>query len=341
MVNFHYPVYRKGFGLSREKKFRSNVKIRDFDMKPIESTVNQNSQYKGLGYAIAAYLCWGFMPLYWALFGEVRGWEVIAHRVVWSLLFISVFLAVNGRIGIISSTLTGIKASSVQCLNLLLAATLAAVNWWINVYAVNANSVVELGIGMFLTPLMSVAFGVIFFSERLSKLKQISVLLPTIGVLAMIVTFGRFPWIALGVSSTWALYGVFKKRMGIDPWASNFLEACLMFPFALAFLFYLWNTDQGAFLLGGSKISWLLVSVGLVTSVPMIAFSAAANYLRFSILGFVQYLNPILTMFVGLVFFQETFDEKQLIPLLFIWGGIGIFIVAEILESQEKVLQKS
>lgn len=326
---------RPGKGFSEVAKFRSVF------MKSIESSVNQNSQYKGLGYAIAAYLCWGFMPLYWALFGQVRGWEVIAHRVVWSLLFISLFLLVNRRMGLISSTLTSIKASQVQCFNLLMAASLAAVNWWINVYAVNANSVVELGIGMFLTPLMSVAFGVIFFSERLSKLKQISVLLPTVGVLAMIATFGRFPWIALGVSSTWALYGVFKKRMGIDPWASNFLEACLMFPLALAFLFYLWNTDQGAFILGGSKISWLLVSVGIVTSVPMIAFSAAANYLRFSVLGFVQYLNPILTMFVGLVFFHEAFDEKQLIPLLFIWSGIGIFIVAEFLESQEKVFHKS
>lgn len=307
-------------------------------MQSIESSINQNSQVKGLGYAVLANLCWGFMPLYWALFGQVRGWEVIAHRIVWSLIFISLFLLVIGRTTLISSTLKKIRENSFQLLNLFTAATLAAVNWWINVYAVNANSIIELGIGMFLTPLMSVAFGIIFFSEKLSKLKQLSVLLPMIGVLVMIVTFGRFPWIALGVSCTWSLYGVFKKRMGIDPWVSNLFEACLMLPFALAFIFYLWNTDPGAFIQNGTKISWLLVSVGIVTSVPMIAFSAAANYLKISVLGFVQYLNPILTMCVGLIFFHEAFNQTQLIPLLFIWSGIGIFMYAEFVENQRNTI---
>ncbi|MVX57424.1 EamA family transporter RarD [Parasutterella muris] len=289
-----------------------------------------NNQVKGLAASFGAYLCWGFMPLYWALFGHVRGWEVIGHRVLWSLLIISALLLLLGRLEVIKSTVRGVVRSKIQLFNLFMAAVLAAVNWWINVYSVSINQVVELGIGMFLTPLISVVLGVIFFRETLSRLKWVSVILPAIGVLLMIYTFGRIPWIALGVSSTWALYGVFKKRLGIDPWVSNLLEASLMLPFACAYLYYLWTTGQGAFIAGGTQITWLLISVGLVTSVPMILFSAAANYLPMSILGFTQYLNPILTLLVGLVFFNEPFDESRLIPLCFIWSGIVLFIYAEL-----------
>ena len=255
-----------------------------------------NNQVKGLAASFGAYLCWGFMPLYWALFGHVRGWEVIGHRVLWSLLIISALLLLLGRLEVIKSTVRGVVRSKIQLFNLFMAAVLAAVNWWINVYSVSINQVLELGIGMFLTPLISVVLGVIFFRETLSRLKWVSVILPAIGVLLMIYMFGRIPWIALGVSSTWALYGVFKKRLGINPWVSNLLEASLMLPFACVYLYYLWTTGQGAFIAGGTQITWLLISVGLVTSVPMILFSAAANYLPMSILGFTQYLNPFASL---------------------------------------------
>ena len=204
------------------------------------------AQTKGLLAAVGAYLCWGFMPLYWALFGGVRGWEVIGHRVLWSLILISAFLMLIGRFSEIFSTLRTFKKQPIQYFNLFAAAAIAAINWWINVYAATSNQVVELGIGMFLTPLFTVALGVVFFRERLSRLKQLSVFLPFLGVCIMIYTLGRMPWIALGVSSSWALYGVFKKRLGIDPWVSNALEASLMLPFAIAYLFYLDANGVGA-----------------------------------------------------------------------------------------------
>lgn len=295
----------------------------------------ENSRTKGLAAAVGAYLCWGFMPLYWSLFGEVKGWEVISHRVLWSLILIVAFLVFLGRFGKIFTTLNSFKKHPVGYLNLLGASIFAAVNWWINVYAAASNHVVELGIGMFLTPLFTVALGVVFFKERLSPQKQLAVFLPFIGICLMIYTFGAFPWIALGVSFTWAMYGVFKKCLGIDPWVSNALEAALMLPFALGYLIYLNNAGLSSFISGGSEISLLLVSVGLVTSVPMIAFSAAANLLPLSILGFIQYLNPILTLFVGLIFFREPFHSAQLVPLCFIWSGIILFLFSEVKEIRQ------
>lgn len=270
------------------------------------------AQTKGLLAAVGAYLCWGFMPLYWALFGSVRGWEVIGHRVLWSLVLISAFLMLIGRFSEIFSTLQTFKKQPIQYFNLFAAAAIAAINWWINVYAATSNQVVELGIGMFLTPLFTVALGVVFFRERLSRLKQLSVFLPFLGVCIMIYTLGRMPWIALGVSSSWALYGVFKKRLGIDPWVSNALEASLMLPFAIAYLFYLDANGVGAFIAGGTYIT---------------------------ILGFIQYMNPILTLLVGLVFFHEPFNHQQLIPLLFIWAGILTFIYSEFREKAARKAQ--
>ena len=119
------------------------------------------AQTKGLLAAVGAYLCWGFMPLYWALFGSVCGWEVIGHRVLWSLILISAFLMLIGRFSEIFSTLRSFKKKPIQYFNLFAAASIAAINWWINVYAATSNQVVELGIGMFLTPLFTVALGVV------------------------------------------------------------------------------------------------------------------------------------------------------------------------------------
>lgn len=188
------------------------------------------------------------MPLYWASSDMSEAGKSRTPAFFGLLLIISALLLLLGRLEVIKSTVRGVVRSKIQLFNLFMAAFLAAVNWWINVYSVSINQVVELGIGMFLTPLISVVLGVIFFRETLSRLKWVSVILPTIGVLLMIYMFGRIPWIALGVSSTWALYGVFKKRLGIDPWVSNLLEASLMLPFACAYLYYLWITGQGAFI---------------------------------------------------------------------------------------------
>lgn len=297
---------------------------------------SDNKKIRGLIAATTAYMCWGFMPLYWALLKRAHDWEIVGHRILWSLLFIFIFLCIWGRFDHIRKTIKSIQQSVIQISNLFLAASLAALNWWINIHAVNTNQVIELGIGMFLTPLMSVVFGLFFFSEKLSKIKTFSVLLPTIGVLIMIYSFGQIPWIALGVSSSWAMYGVFKKRLGIDPWVSNMLEVAIILPFACIYLGYLGFIGRGMFISGGLEITGLLISVGIVTSIPMIAFASATNNLPLSILGFVQYLNPILTTCVGIFLFHEPFQETQLVPLLFIWSGIGIFIFAEILEGNIK-----
>lgn len=193
----------------------------------------------GLTGAIVSYLSWGLMPIYWNLLEGAGSVEVIAHRILWSLLFIPLVMAVRGKLRSAWSDIKSIFTSPVTALLLATAACVAGLNWWINVIAVLSGHVVELGIGTFLTPLISVSCGVLFFHERLSRTKTAGVMLAMTGVLIMIVSFGHFPWISLGVSATWGIYGALKKKLMLDAWVSILLEALMMMPVAFGYVFWL------------------------------------------------------------------------------------------------------
>ena len=240
----------------------------------------------GLTGAIVSYLSWGLMPIYWNLLEGAGSVEVIAHRILWSLLFIPLVMAVRGKLRSAWSDIKSILTSPVTALLLATAACFAGLNWWINVIAVLSGHVVELGIGTFLTPLISVSCGVLFFRERLSRTKTAGVMLAMTGVLIMIVSFGHFPWISLGVSATWGIYGALKKKLMLDAWVSILLEALMMMPVALGYVFC-------------------------------------------------QYISPILTLLLGILFFNERFGWGELFPLLFIWSGIAVFLLAEVREHRK------
>ena len=272
----------------------------------------------GLAAALVSYLFWGFMALYWNLLAAADSWEVIAHRVVWTFVFVLVLLLVRGRGKEISETVKTLVHDPRRAVLLLAAAVFASLNWWINVIGVVTEQVVQLGIGTFLTPLISVLLGVLFFSE----------------VALMIASFGEFPWIALGVSATWGLYGAMKKKLMLDAQVGIFLEVTLMLPFALFYAVHLENTGFGHFLAGDAVLSAALVGTGIVTSIPLVLFTFAAMNLPMNVLGFCQYLSPILTLLLGIFWFEEPFGQEELLPLLFIWSGILLFCAAEVKEMR-------
>lgn len=300
----------------------------------IEET--QASQRRiGLTAALLSYLCWGFMPLYWNLLQEADSVEVICHRILWSLIFIPLIIILRRKLRPSLDAARAFFKEPSKVMVLALAAFFAGANWWINVIAVLTDHVVELGIGTFLTPLISVSAGVIFFREHLSKLKTTGVLFAVIGVLIMITSFGQFPWISLGVSMTWGIYGTLKKKLMLDAWVSILLEGLMMMPFALAYV--LWLDGQGLAHFHPTtmpELSLALAGTGIVASFPLIFFTIAAINLPMNVLGFCQYLAPILTLMLGVLSFNEPFGWTQLLPLLFIWSGILIFLFAEVREAK-------
>lgn len=293
------------------------------------NTSLSNHQSIGLLGAFFAYLVWGLQSIYWKNFSDLDPWLVIAHRYCWSTILLLIFIVASGRTALLVSTCRQLMTKKMDFLFLCLISLLAVLNWGINIYAPMAGFVVELGMGLFLTPLMSVILGVIFYRERLNSMQKLAVVSATIGVAIMLFRFGHFPWIALGVSSTWALYGALKKKIGLEPTVAVFLESILVLPAALA---YLWKVDAGMFLLHlmeGESTALLLVGTGFITSVPLVAYTYATNHLALNILGFCQYISPLLTLLLGVFVYGEGFGWEKLYPMLFVWFGIVLFLFGQ------------
>ena len=288
-----------------------------------------NHQATGLLGAFSAYLVWGLQQIYWKYFAGLDSWIVIAHRYCWSCVFLILVLFFSGKLELVRNTCVCLLTKKLDFLFLCLISILAVLNWGINIYAPMAGHVVELGMGLFLTPLMSVVLGVIFYRERLNLLQSLAVLSATVGVAIMLIHFGHFPWIALGVSSTWAVYGALKKKINLEPTVAIFLESILVLPFALA---YLWCAGGGTFFakLSHADMTVLaLIGTGILTSAPLVAYTYATNYLALNLLGFCQYISPILTLVLGIFVYQESFGWEKIYPMLFVWLGIVLFIFGQ------------
>ncbi len=256
---------------------------------------------------------------------------VIAHRFCWTAVFLIVFIGLTGQIKVLRETASELLRSKGALFFLFLISLMGFLNWCINIYAPISGHVIELGIGLFLTPIMSVILGVFFFRESLTPTQKISVLLALVGIFIMLFDFGQFPWIALGVSSTWAIYGALKKKLQLQPTIAIFLETAIVVPFASVFLIVGGEAEVFFQLVTDNRELFLaLIGTGILTSLPLIAYTYATNYLPLSLLGFCQFLSPILTLCLGIFVYKEAFHLSQLIPLLFIWLSIVVFFYDQV-----------
>ena len=300
----------------------------------MKKCLSGSSAAAGLAAAVFANTLWGVLPLYWALLGRAGSVELLCHRIVWSLLFLFAVFACTGRLGTLARETRRVFAGREGAV-LLLAAAFAAANWLINILGVVLGRVVELGIGLFLTPLMTVALGLLIFRERASRARLAALVLAAAGVILMVSRLTEFPFIALGVSSSWAVYGVLKRLVRIDSWSSIAIEHALMFPFALAFILWLAASGGGHFLAGeGWMFDAEILLLGVVTSVPMVAFSFAAQHISFAILGITQYLIPLLTLLLGVFVFREPVGAERILPLAFIWGAVALYIADSVRQAR-------
>lgn len=285
---------------------------------------NQNAV--GIFCAFSAYIIWGFQPMYWKAIITVDPWVVIAHRYCWTTLAIFLFIVLSGQWHSVVATARKFQKECWKFGVLALASLMALLNWWFNIYAPMNGHIVELGIGLFLTPLLSILLGVVFYRERLNIFQKISVSLAILGVAIMFWRFGTIPWISLGVSSTWATYGALKKRILLIPAVAIFFESLIAVPFALTFLYYVGESAFFARLGDFEFTAWALVGTGVITSVPLIAYTYATNYLPLNLLGFCQYLSPILVLCLGIFVYGKKFGWDEIFPMTFVWAGIFVYL---------------
>lgn len=284
----------------------------------------------GLLSAIGAYTIWGTITLYWALLADVDSVEVLSHRIVWSLVFVIGLLIIRRKLGETLELLKNLILAPRRnhTLLLLLATFFASANWLVNIMGVSMGRVVELSLGTFLTPLATMAIGVVFFSERVSKIRIAAIALAVVGVGVLITGLDRFPWFAVLVSSTWAIYGALKKKIVIEPLKSVGIEHVLMSVPAIIYLLSFDGIFIRHFLSGFDSVtSWALMGTGIVTSVPMILFSLAAQRIPMTILGIIQYTCPITTFLLGVFYFQEPVTSTELTALSFIAAAVVLYVL--------------
>lgn len=275
----------------------------------------------------AAFATWGLIPVYWKLLKAVSAPEILAHRFVWTTLFLIILLTWQRRWPELREA-----ARSRRSLLYCLASGLAlSVNWLFFIWAVNVGRVVETSLGYFMTPLVNVLFGAIFLRERLTRWQFVSVLLALVGVLNLTLGYGKFPWVAVILCVSFGLYGLLRKKSGTRPIPGLFLETTLLTPIALL---YLLNLQRGGGLIFG-PVPWsfalLLVSTGIVTGLPLVWFGHAARHLRLTTIGFLQYLAPTGSFFLGVFLYHEPFTRAHLITFTFIWTALAIFTVEAVL----------
>src|SRR5947209_16346791 len=287
----------------------------------------KSQEVSGLIAAIACFSTWGLIPIYWKLLGAVPASEILAHRFVWTTIFLSILLSWQRRWPELIANVRSRRAR-ICCLTGGLA---IASNWFLFIYAVNIGRVIETSLGYFMTPLMNVLFGALFLRERLTRWQLVSVVLALLGVLNLTFGYGRFPWIAICLCFSFGLYGLLRKKSGTTAIPGLFVETILLLPIAIGFLIYLQRTNALAFGHIELRTSVLLVSTGVVTAVPLFWFGYAAHHLRLITLGFIQYLSPILSFLLGIFLFHEPFTRGQLVTFIFIWVALAVFSAEAIL----------
>ena len=301
------------------------------------TSLDQRSEHtKGIYFALAAFGMWGLVPVYFKSIDHVSALEVLAHRVLWSVLFLALFITVTGRINEIASVL---KRRSVLS-GLALSATVISLNWFVFIWAVGQDRIVEATLGYFINPLISIVFGLYFFGERLRKVQWLAVALATLAVGYQIILLGELPWVALTLAFSFATYGVLRKKIPVDSISGLFIETLWLLPLSLGYMFWLIMNSELQFLTEGSSTLWLLTAAGLVTSFPLLAFASAARRLSLTLIGLLQYIGPSIAFVIAVFYYGEPMDEKRLLTFIIIWIALAIFSAEGLLFQRRKMAKQ-
>jgi chloramphenicol-sensitive protein RarD len=288
-----------------------------------QSPSDRREERSALIAGFAAFITWGLVPVYWKLLKTVPAAEILAHRFVWTAVFLILLVSWQRR----WSEVLEAAHSRRALLYCLTSGSSIAINWFLFIWAVNTGHIIETSLGYFMTPLVNVLFGAIFLRERLTRWQFISVLLAAIGVLNLTFGYGRFPWIALSLCFSFGLYGLLRKKSGTRAIPGLFFETIALAPIAAGYLLMLHWQGNLAFGLQNLSLSFLLLISGVVTGLPLVWFGHAARHLRLTTVGFLQYLAPTCTFFLGVFLYHETFTHAHLITFTMIWIALAIFTI--------------
>ena len=292
--------------------------------------MNQTSENRefGIGVVFAglSYILWGILPLFWKMVDGVPAGEILAHRIVWSLVFMLLILAALRKIPSFAWELKALIKNRKRLIGISLASIFISINWGLYIWAVNADRVIEASLGYYINPLVSILLAVIVLKEKLSGLQTVSIILAGAGVLVLTFSFGTFPWVAIMLALSFAFYGLIKKMVQVGALVGLAIETLLITPFALLFLSYVHGVSGVGGAFGGEVgITLLLLLSGVVTAIPLLLFASGAKRIPLSMVGLLQYFAPTIKLIMGVYLFHEPFTDAHLIAFACIWMALGIY----------------
>jgi chloramphenicol-sensitive protein RarD len=278
---------------------------------------------RGLAAAAAAFGLWGLFPLYFHPLSAVPALQIIAHRIIWSAVFLVAWMALRGQLSLLFTTF----GRPVLLAQLALTALLISGNWLVWVWSVTHNHIVESSLGYYITPLVNVLLGVIVLRERLNRAQWLAIALAALAVLYLALLAGRPPWIAGALALCFSLYGLVRKVISVDALPGLTTETLLLMPLAIGYLGWFEWAGTGTLTTAGPAITALLIGSGLITAIPLFLFAYGARALPYSTVGVLQYITPSLQLLCGVALYHESFGPARAAGFALLWVALLIYAV--------------
>ncbi len=286
----------------------------------------------GIFYALGAYLMWGFAPIYFKYLEFVPVSEILAHRVIWSVVVTAALITVMSAWPNVRKICSSPKKLLLLCVSTLLIST----NWMVFIWAISNERMLDASLGYFINPIINVLLGLIFLKESLSRIKWIAVGLALVGVLIQIYALGALPWVSLILPISFAFYGLVRKKIKVESLTGLFIETLLVAPIALYYLVVIADSQYSNMFTNANSLNFWLMFAGVVTALPLIFFGQAALRLKLSTLGFFQYLAPSLLLVFAIIFYGEVLTLSKAVTFSFIWCGIALFAFEKQIQQKLK-----
>ena len=292
----------------------------------------------GVLFVAITYMIWGVFPLFWKLLEEVSSLEILLNRVIWSFIFTLIFIFIIRKGNYLWKDIRFLLQNPKQFWSLCGASFVITLNWFIYIWAVNHDHVLQTSLGYYINPLITVLFGVIFFKEKLDKITMIAVVIAAIGVASLTIYYGELPIVSLVLALSFATYSVLKKKITLEATRGLAIETSFMLPVALI-LYIIYAQDSMVALFSTKRETILLMLSGIVTAVPLVFFAKGASKIPLYLVGFIQYLSPTIVLLLGIFLYNEPFTGIEFFAFCCIWVAVMLFSVSKMLVNRKSSIE--
>lgn len=292
-----------------------------------------NKQHLGTLYAIAAYVMWGFLPIYWSLINYIPAGEVLANRIVWAFFLMLALVLLTKNWTAFMEEFKVIIANKKKWIGITFASLTVSLNWLVYIWAIHSGYVIQASLGYYINPLLSILLAIVVLKEAVTSRQVLAIIIAAVGVIYLTFSFGVFPWVSITLAFTFSLYGLFKKTITVDAMIGLTIETLIVAPIAIAYLL-ITPTQGELFDVNEIKTTLLLIGTGAATAIPLLLFAHGAKRIPLAALGFLQFIAPTIMLILGVFLYKETFSTAHLISFIFIWAALIIFMSSSFRQTQ-------